>query len=83
MRTTHDDELDRLARWPLYEIPEADDAVDGWGIFEILSGGEGYARYLPNGPVMDLAPFRQSAKTEADRSAAARSGATAQNQESS
>lgn len=33
---------------------------EGWGIFEILSGGPGYARY-PNWPPMDMSAFRQKA----------------------
>jgi hypothetical protein len=37
------------------------DGMVGHGIFEILTGGEGYARY-PNWPKMDMAQFRQHAK---------------------
>jgi len=34
----------------------------GHGVFEILTGGEGPAKY-PNWPAMDMTPFRQRAKT--------------------
>jgi hypothetical protein len=36
------------------------DGDEGWGIFEILSGGLGYARY-PNWPPMDMSQFGQPA----------------------
>jgi hypothetical protein len=36
------------------------DGLPGHGIFEILSGGQGYTRY-PNWPAMDMTPFRQAA----------------------
>ncbi len=39
------------------------DGMTGHGIFEILSGGNGYARY-PNWPPMDMAAFRQHAKPD-------------------
>jgi len=38
----------------------------GYGIFEILSGGDGYARY-PNWPAMDMTPFRQDARSGDDK----------------
>lgn len=37
------------------------DGMVGHGIFEILSGADGYRRYLPNWPAMDMEPFRQRA----------------------
>lgn len=46
--------IDQLMRFDL-------DGMTGHGIFEVLSGGDGYARY-PNWPVMDMTPFRQAAK---------------------
>lgn len=52
--------IDQLMRFEL-------DGDVGHGIFEILSGGRGHARYLPNWPVMDMTPFRQQAKTEEPR----------------
>jgi hypothetical protein len=36
----------------------------GHGIFEILSGGQGYPRYLANWPTMDMTPFRQRAAAD-------------------
>lgn len=38
-------------------------AMSGHGIFEILTGGRGPARY-PNWPAMDMTPFRQRARTD-------------------
>ena len=46
--------IDQLMRFDL-------DGMTGHGIFEILTGGQSYARY-PNWPAMDMAPFRQPAK---------------------
>ena len=43
--------LDQVMRFEL-------DGMTGHGIFEILSGGNGYDRY-PNWPVMDMSRFRQ------------------------
>ena len=39
----------------------------GHGIFEILSGGRGPARYLANWPAMDMTAFRQRAKKKEQR----------------
>jgi hypothetical protein len=39
------------------------DGRPGQGIFEILTGGKGPAKY-PNWPAMDMTPFRQRAKTD-------------------
>jgi hypothetical protein len=49
--------IDQLMRFDL-------DGMVGHGIFEILSGGRGRARYLDNWPVMDMTPFRQRAKEQ-------------------
>ena len=46
--------LDQLMRFT-----DGDDT--GYGIFEILAGGEGPARY-PNWPKMDMSTFRQEAR---------------------
>ena len=46
--------IDQLMRFDL-------DGMPGHGIFEILAGGRGPARY-PNWPPMDMTPFRQQAK---------------------
>lgn len=48
--------VDQLMRFEL-------DGTAGHGIFEILSGGRGHARYLANWPVMDMTPFRQLARS--------------------
>jgi hypothetical protein len=40
----------------------------GHGIFEILSGGQGYQRYLPNWPAMDMTPFRQAPAADREES---------------
>ena len=45
--------IDQLMRLEL-------DGMEGYGIFEILSGGNGYARYS-NWPPMDMRAFRQGA----------------------
>ena len=45
--------LDQLMRFEF-------DGMEGRGIFEILSGGDGHARY-PNWPPMDMTKFRQPA----------------------
>ena len=45
--------IDQLMRFDL-------DGMEGCGIFEILSGGDGHARY-PNWPKMDMSMFRQDA----------------------
>lgn len=47
--------IDQLMRFDLEGMP-------GHGIFEILSGGEGYSRYT-NWPPMDMSAFRQEAKS--------------------
>jgi hypothetical protein len=47
--------LDQLMHFDL-------DGMPGFGIFEILTGGIGPARY-PNWPPMDMTPFRQPART--------------------
>jgi hypothetical protein len=44
--------IDQLMRFEL-------DGMTGHGIFEILSGGAGFGRYLANWPAMDMTPFRQ------------------------
>lgn len=49
--------IDQLMRFEL-------DGMVGHGIFEILSGGAGPARYLANWPPMDMTPFRQKAKEQ-------------------
>lgn len=41
------------------------DGETGWGIFELLLGGRGYARY-PNWTAMDMSAFTQD-KTPVDR----------------
>ena len=46
--------IDQLMRFDL-------DGTIGHGIFEILSGGDGYRRYLRNWPAMDMSGFRQNA----------------------
>jgi hypothetical protein len=48
--------IDQLMRFE-YE------GMSGHGIFEILTGGRGPAKY-PNWPAMDMSPFRQRAKAE-------------------
>ena len=45
--------IDQLMRFDL-------DGMTGHGIFEILSGSDGYSRY-PNWPPMDMTPFQQKA----------------------
>ena len=50
--------LDQLMRFDL-------DGQTGWGIFELLMGGNGYRRY-PSWPVMDMASFTQD-KTPVER----------------
>jgi hypothetical protein len=50
--------LDQLMRFEL-------DGDTGWGIFELLMGGQGYARY-PNWAVMDMSAFTQD-KTPVER----------------
>ena len=50
--------MDQLMRFQL-------DGDTGWGIFEILMGGQCYARY-PNWTAMDMSAFKQD-KTPADR----------------
>ncbi|MGA7052420.1 MAG: hypothetical protein WBZ37_14340 [Mycobacterium sp.] len=50
--------IDQLMRFQL-------DGDTGWGIFEILMGGQCYARY-PNWTTMDMSAFKQD-KTPADR----------------
>ena len=44
------------------------DGDTGWGIFELLLGGDGYPRY-PNWRPMDMSAFRQDV-SPADRLAA-------------
>ncbi len=44
--------IDQLMRFEL-------DGMVGHGIFEILSGSDGYQRYLANWPAMDMSKFRQ------------------------
>ena len=41
------------------------DGHTGWGVFELLLGGEGYRRY-PNWTAMDMSAFTQD-KTPVDR----------------
>jgi hypothetical protein len=41
------------------------DGDTGWGIFELLLGGQGYRRY-PNWTAMDMSAFTQD-KTPVDR----------------
>ena len=41
------------------------DGQTGWGIFELLLGGDGYPRY-PNWRAMDMSAFRQD-KSPVDR----------------
>ena len=50
--------LDQLMRFQL-------DGDIGWGIFELLLGGQGYRRYT-NWAVMDMSAFTQD-KTPVDR----------------
>lgn len=50
--------LDQLMRFEL-------DGDTGWGIFELLMGGQGYARY-PNWAAMDMSAFTQD-KTPVER----------------
>jgi hypothetical protein len=50
--------LDQLMRFEL-------DGDTGWGIFELLMGGQGYARY-PNWAAMDMSAFTQE-KTPVER----------------
>jgi hypothetical protein len=50
--------IDQLMRFDL-------DGQTGWGIFELLLGGEGYPRY-PNWRPMDMSAFKQSV-SPADR----------------
>ena len=57
--------LDQLMRFNL-------DGDIGWGIFELLLGGQGYRRY-PNWAVMDMSAFTQD-KTPVDRLPADREG---------
>jgi hypothetical protein len=52
--------VDQLMRF------ELDDGPAGYGIFEILSGADGYERYLANWPAIDMTPFRQRAATRAE-----------------
>ena len=50
--------LDQLMRFEL-------DGDTGWGIFELLLGGQGYRRY-PNWAAMDMSAFTQD-KTPVER----------------
>jgi hypothetical protein len=44
--------IDQLMRFDL-------EGMVGYGILEILSGSDGYKRYLSNWPAMDMTPFKQ------------------------
>ena len=52
--------IDQLMRFDV-------DGMTGHGIFEILSGSDGYQRYLANWPAMDMSPFTQSAAKPAEQ----------------